>query len=333
MLGRRPAGLSRAVLSSLELPAGARGRSLSHLRLCCHHSLRVIVLALPAPACFRCSTLLVEALGEEGADGVLAAAAAAARDADTRRVVAVMVRSAFAAAIADAEAQAAAGSRAAAAPPERVAAGAAAVPAARCSAVPALAADKRLAGEPASAVGVAFQPAMLPGGPLPPWLLDKKGGEGVKLQANPSIAKVAQRPPPSSAALAGGVTDIAAAAAAAAAAIERQAAAGGAAAAAEASVIAAEASEAAAAASMAATEAAPASPQAAAPEGAEELAEPAAAAGAAEPEAPPAGPTEAELEEQRKAERRRCVGRAGGGPQRACFDSRRGGLLLRRCCG
>lgn len=146
---------------------------------------------VPCCACCAvptCRRLLAEALGQEAAEQLLAAAAKAAEAAETRRLAVLLVRSAFAAAVAQAEVEAA-----------RAAAGAPGGPkwhyqqgpvAAAAAPVQPSTAAAAAAGEAAAA-----KPAELPGGALPPWLLDKKGTAGLKLHANPSIAKLPPRPP------------------------------------------------------------------------------------------------------------------------------------------
>lgn len=212
-----------------------------------------------APTCptlaYLCRDLLAEALGREAAEEVLAAAEAA----EARHLAAVLVRSACAAAIAQAEVEAA--HAAAAAVKMQVGS----VQAARAPAPHYQRGPMPAAAPGAAAAGPAAEKGTeLPGGNLPPWLLDHKGVAAVKLQANPGITKVQLRPQAAAAVVAG----------------------------------------------AAARGEAPAEDDAAPPHGG--AGEPQQAERAAEAAATvaPAEPTEAELEEQRKAERRRC-GRGG----------------------
>ncbi|KAI3427156.1 hypothetical protein D9Q98_007093 [Chlorella vulgaris] len=166
--------------------------------------------------------LLVESLGREEAEALLAAAATAAEDAEAQHLAAVLVRSAVAAAIANAEVQAAAaaagiegssdgGQTQGAAPwraPFFFRGSAAAAASAASPAPPASAA--------AAAVGGA---ADVPGAAVPPWLLGKwdpvaaAAPAKLNLKSNPSIAgKVLARQQAASAA---GAADAAATAPAA----------------------------------------------------------------------------------------------------------------------
>ncbi|KAL4855281.1 putative MscS family protein [Chlorella vulgaris] len=166
--------------------------------------------------------LLVESLGQEEAEALLAAAAAAVEDAEAQHLAAVLVRSAVAAAIANAEVQAAAaaagtegssdGGQTQGAAPWRAPfffRGSAAAAASAASPAPA-------APAAAAALGGA---ADVPGAAGPPWLLGKRDPVAaaapakLNLRSNPSIAgKVLARQQAASAA---GAADAAATAPAA----------------------------------------------------------------------------------------------------------------------
>ena len=133
-----------------------------------------------------CRDLLCGALGQEPAEGLLAAAAEVAEAVEARHLAAMLVRSAIAAAIVNAEREAA---RAAAA---------AAPPVWHYQAPPSGPAQPAAATTAAEAAAAGRQE--LPGGALPPWLMgNREPPAGLKLQANPGIAKLQPRPQPAAA--------------------------------------------------------------------------------------------------------------------------------------